>query len=67
VKAVYEARCARCHTGGVAQELGTYDSLSGFATPLRKVIQEGRMPPDIQLDPASAALFLSWVDGNTPP
>lgn len=63
---LYQARCARCHTDSVAEELGSFDLLSTRKSALRRAVRERRMPPDLPLDPVSEALFVAWVDGNTP-
>lgn len=66
IDALYQARCARCHSNSVAEELGTYRLLSQRRVSLRLALRERRMPPDLPLDPVSEALFVAWVDGNTP-
>ncbi len=63
---LYDARCGRCHSGGVASDLSSYERLSAQARQVRASIREARMPPDLKLDPVSAALFTTWVDGRTP-
>ncbi len=67
VSPLYAARCSRCHSGGVARDLSGYGRLSSQAAAVRASIREGRMPPDIKLDAASAAMFTSWIDGAAPP
>lgn len=66
IRALYEARCARCHSNSVAEELGTYELLSARRASLRLALRERRMPPDFPLDAVSEALFVAWIDGNTP-
>jgi hypothetical protein len=66
VTPIYIARCARCHSNGVAHDLATYDALSREATRVRASVREGRMPPDILLDRTSVAILTAWVDGDTP-
>lgn len=63
---LFAARCARCHANGVAQELSGYEALRMRAPVVRAAIREGRMPPDIQLDAQSVAVFTAWIDGGTP-
>jgi hypothetical protein len=63
---LYQARCARCHTNAVAEELSTFELLSTRKVPLRLALRERRMPPDLPLDPVSEALFVAWIDGNVP-
>lgn len=64
---LYAARCARCHSGGVARDLSGYGRLSSQSTSVRAAMREERMPPDLRLDAVSAALFTSWIDGAAPP
>ena len=66
IQALYQARCARCHSNSVAEELGTFRLLSQRRVPLRLALRERRMPPDFPLDPVSEALFVAWIDGNVP-
>jgi len=67
---IYDARCGSCHTDGVgrgvARDLSSYERLSSQAGLVRASIREGRMPPDLRLDPVSASIFTAWVDGRTP-
>lgn len=63
---LYLARCARCHNNSVAEDLSTYDLLSGRKLATRLALRERRMPPDLPLDPVSEALFVAWIDGNVP-
>jgi hypothetical protein len=63
---LYAAHCARCHGNGVAHDLDGYDALSGEAGAARKAVREGRMPPDILLDPVSVEVFTAWADGDAP-
>jgi hypothetical protein len=66
VAPIFKARCGRCHASGAARDLSRYESLSANAAQVRAAIREGRMPPDLRLDRASAATFVAWVDGDTP-
>ena len=66
VAPIVTARCARCHANGVAHDLTGFESLSMEAPLVRASVREGRMPPDIRLDPTSAAILTAWVDGDTP-
>lgn len=63
---LYAAHCARCHGNGVAHDLDSYDALAAERGMVRAAVREGRMPPDLLLDPVSAALITAWVDGDTP-
>jgi len=63
---LYDARCGRCHSGGVASDLSSYERLASQASQVRASIREGRMPPDLQLDAVSSRMFTAWVDGHTP-
>jgi hypothetical protein len=66
IRALYQARCARCHSNAVAEELSSYELLSSRRISLRLALRERRMPPDLPLDPVSEALFVAWIDGNVP-
>ncbi len=66
VAPLYAARCARCHTDSVAEELSSYELLSGRKSSMRLALRERRMPPDLPLDPVSEAIFVAWIDGDTP-
>jgi hypothetical protein len=63
---IYAAHCARCHSNGIAHELGGYDALAAERSLLRAAVREARMPPDILLDRVSTAVITAWVDGDTP-
>jgi hypothetical protein len=67
ISPLFAARCARCHAGGVAHDLSTYQALRAQSVQVRAAIRDARMPPDISLDPASAAIFTAWVDADAPP
>lgn len=63
---LYRARCARCHSNSVAEDLSSYELLSGRKLATRVALRERRMPPDLPLDPVSEALFVAWIDGDAP-
>ncbi|WP_394832684.1 hypothetical protein LVJ94_39890 [Pendulispora rubella] len=67
---LYDAKCGSCHTAGVgrgvARDLSSYERLSGQAAAVRRAVRQGRMPPDLRLDPVSTSLFTAWIDGRTP-
>jgi hypothetical protein len=63
---IYAARCARCHSNSVAEDLSTFTQLSGRKLSTRLALRERRMPPDLPLDPVSEAIFIAWIDGDTP-
>lgn len=63
---VYEARCARCHSSGIARDLRGYDRLSAQAPSVAQALLSRRMPPDLAVDEPTVLLFTSWIAGGTP-
>ncbi len=66
VAPIYRARCARCHSNGVAIDLTGYEGMRRAAPIVRQSVREQRMPPDLLLDPTAAAVITAWIDGATP-
>lgn len=66
VAAVYEQRCARCHSTGIARDLRGYDRLRAQAPVVASVVRSRRMPPDLTMDAPSIALVTAWAAGGAP-
>ncbi len=66
ISALYEARCGRCHSTGIARDLRGYDRLRDHGPVVAMVVQSRRMPPDLLMDTAAIQLFTAWVAGATP-
>ena len=63
---VYESRCARCHSSGIARDLRGYDRLSAQAPTVAQALLSRRMPPDLAVDEPTVLLFTSWIAGGAP-
>lgn len=63
---IYESRCARCHSSGIARDLRGYDRLSAQAPTVAQALLSRRMPPDLAVDEPTVLLFTSWIAGGTP-
>ncbi|MFO0627509.1 MAG: hypothetical protein U0325_18015 [Polyangiales bacterium] len=63
---VYESRCARCHSSGIARDLRGYERLSAQAPTVVQALLSRRMPPDLAVDEPTVLLFTSWIAGGTP-
>jgi hypothetical protein len=66
IEPVYQARCARCHSSGIARDLRGYDRLSAQAPSVVQALLSRRMPPDLAVDEPTVLLFTSWIAGGTP-
>jgi hypothetical protein len=64
---LFRAHCASCHDHAIARDLATYERLRAMVWRSRASVRQGRMPPDLGLDPAAVTLFTAWCDGATPP
>jgi len=67
VSRLYDQRCGRCHSTGIARDLRGYDRLRAQAPVVASVVRSRRMPPDLTMDAPSIALFTAWAAGGAPP
>lgn len=63
---LYTARCARCHSTGVARDLRGYDRLHDQAPLVAQAVGARRMPPDLAIDTPTIQLVTAWVAGGAP-
>jgi hypothetical protein len=67
IRALSEARCAKCHTTGTDPSLATYEEWRANAAAIASAVRESRMPADGPLDAASVASIVRWVNGGARP
>lgn len=66
ISAIYDQRCGRCHSTGVARDLRGYERLRAQAASVADVVRSRRMPPDLTMDVPSIQIFTAWVAGGAP-
>jgi hypothetical protein len=67
IKALGEARCAKCHTTGTSPELATYEQWKQNAAAIAQAVRDARMPADGPMDAASISAVIRWVNGGAQP
>ncbi|MEW6433306.1 MAG: hypothetical protein AB1730_17520 [Myxococcota bacterium] len=67
LKAINDARCAKCHSTGTQPELSTYEQWKANAAAIATAVRDRRMPADGPLDPASIQAIQRWVNGGAQP
>lgn len=63
---LYNARCARCHSTGIARDLRGYERISDQAPLVAQAVGARRMPPDLAIDAPTIQLVTAWVAGGAP-